>query len=208
MKVLLHVNPEPVAAVINGRLHTLEPGIPYRLDEHLPADEGTGLGSPKNPQSTPVNVNFIAEKLIEHLWWAGVVEVPVERSNYGDNLLVEEAIAKATQELIRSDSKTVDEYIEVQQNRALEGKPALVPSGRYLIAIQRRGVKLSDYGINPVGAGPVIAEQAAQGMEVAKLRKELEEQKLETTRVLEMAQQLMERLSQSEPQKKAEKVKV
>jgi hypothetical protein len=191
MNLLLHVYSKPVSCVVDGILHTLEPGVPYNMEEHLPKEQGTGQGSVRAPDSRPVNVPFITKAVIDHLWWAGVVRVPTVRTRFGTDDVNEECIAEATQlaeaALLEADQQTFNEYRENQIERGREGRTALVPSGRYLEVIERRGIDIRKYGINPQGA-VTIEEQSAQGMEVAQLRKQLAEQGEQIAQLLRVLQ--------------------
>ncbi len=190
MKFLLHMYPGPevVACVINGRKHVLEMGVPYDVAEHLPATEGTGLGTYRAPEERPVNVDFYGEAIAKELAWAGVVEVPLGRTAYGAGITeegVQAAKRHADQELTVADWRTFETYRLIQEKRAQEGRPALVPVGLYASVIKRRHIDLKKFGIRPVGA-EVITEQAHQGMEVAQLREQLAQQQEQINSLIDL----------------------
>lgn len=188
MKFLLHMypGPEPVVCVVNGRKHELEMGVPYDVAAHLPATEGTGLGTYRAPDEKPVNVEFYAQAIHHQLRWAGVVEVPLAQTQYGLALneeVVNAAKRSAIQELERADGLTFESYRKIQEDRGKEGRPALVPVGLYASVIKRRGIDLAKYGIRPVGA-EIVQEQAHQGMEVAELKQQLAQQQEQINRLI------------------------
>lgn len=210
MNVLLHVNPEPACCVINGTLHKLEPRVPYVVDEHVPEREGTGLGSMRAQDDRPVNIPFITEKIVEHLWYCGVVHVCSERTPYGTDQItertVEEAMREAELALLDADQKTFEEYRSIQEERAVAGRPPLVPTGRYKAVIERRGIDIRKYGINPVGSQIVDPKEvASQAMEVANLTKQLDEQRQQTARVMQLLEQLMAEKAEAKPEEKGKK---
>jgi hypothetical protein len=192
MKFLLHMypGPEPVVCVVNGRKHELEMGVPYDVAEHLPATEGTGLGTYRAPDEKPVNVDFYAQAIHHQLRWAGVVEVPLAKTAYGMGLneeVVSAAKRSASEELLRADSQTFETYRKIQEDRGKEGRPALVPVGLYASVIKRRNIDLAKYGIRPVGA-EIVQEQAHQGMEVAQLREQVVAQQEQINRLINFLQ--------------------
>lgn len=193
MNVLIHVNPEDACTVINGTLHRLQPRTPYNVDEHVPAREGTGLGSAKAPDDRPTNVPFITEKIIEDLWYCGVVRVGTERTPYGTDQITEASVADALKladfALLDADQKTFEEYRSIQETRGIEGRPPLVPTGRYKTVIERRNIDLRKFGINPVGANVVDANVQATETEV--LKRDMKEMREQNKRLNSLLEELL-----------------
>lgn len=153
---------EEVSAVVDGA----EPGPNGRLFTVTPGK------ATKVPREA-------ARFLIEHLGYTGVVRVnETERADgTGTDLDIEGAKAESLAKFEEADAQRWRDYItyvvddKVNQKRAV---PATPDSIRRIMA--RRGYKLSDYGIQPVGeVAPADSRIAELTKQVAELTTKLNE---------------------------------
>lgn len=132
------------------------------------------------PPNKPTKVPYIAGKFIlEHLAYTGVVRVEEVEEELGITYLVDEAresslaLGKEQDGLIWRQyiSDMMDDYIARRDGKNKVPPP---PPQRILNIINRRGYKLSDYGIKPLGfQDPVDVESARIKQENASMKLQL-----------------------------------
>lgn len=139
MKVLYHVATDaqgaPLTAVFidgNGKRY------------NIPAFEATEFES-----------DFMADKIMEHCHYYGIVEVMVTKTKTGRSYDVDEAEIRATEALLLSEKTCINDYLSSQLEwRVAENKPPLPPKGRQLDCVIKHKFNLLRAGIRPVGWEP------------------------------------------------------
>jgi hypothetical protein len=130
MKVLLHLNPDPIVEVVEGIRYELPPGEAFEVED-----------------------DFHADKILERISWGGIVEVPVRKVKGGTEYDLDFAVNRAEELLKAAEDKTIAEYVTAQKDeRIAKGRPALPPEGRAAEIILRRRIDLGkEYNLFPIG---------------------------------------------------------
>lgn len=133
-----------------------EPGVPREIDN-----------------------DFIAEKVREQLWFAGVVEIPMTKDKWtGLKLDVASAVEESKALVLTAHQTQFKQYKESQIERAKDNKPAVMPEGRAALIVKKYNIDLAAHGLRTVGANPfeasgqTSAQAAASDVVVAALKEE------------------------------------
>lgn len=129
MKVLYHTDKEVIHDLNDGRLYTFPPQEPVEVED-----------------------DYIAKRILEHLWYYGLVEVPTVRTRSGVAFDLESAQASADAALKAADKKMLQQYIDIQlEDRIRKNHVPLPPTGRHKYVIDKYKVDLTKYGIKLIG---------------------------------------------------------
>jgi hypothetical protein len=142
MKTLFHLctdeNNKPRPAVFvdgNGRKYT------------VPFDEPTEILS-----------DFMAEKIIEHCHYYGIIEVMTTKTREGIQYNMKDARARAMESLEVSEKACINDYIRTQlEDRVRANFPPLPPQGRALECCVKHQYNLLKAGIRCIGWEPPYA---------------------------------------------------
>jgi hypothetical protein len=170
MKTLYHLctdaDNRPMTAVfVDGN------GFNYRV----PFDEPTEIQS-----------SFMADKIIEHCHYYGIVEVRTTKTRSGIVYSMDDARARAIECLEISEKACINDYIKTQlEDRVRQNFPPLPPSGRALQCCIKHRYNLLKAGIRCIGWEPPY---------------EMEDPGLQVTAGLSMPSNLMEMIVQMQAQ--------
>lgn len=142
MKTLFHLctdehnKPRPAFFVDgNGRKYT------------VPFDEPTEIMS-----------DFMAEKIIEHCHYYGIIEVATTKTREGIQYNMKDARARALESLEVSEKACINDYIRTQlEDRVRANFPPLPPQGRALECCVKHQYNLLKAGIRCIGWEPPYA---------------------------------------------------
>lgn len=148
MIFLYHVDNENAETVIDGRLFVIPPNDLFEVPEIRGTDTNNN-----GPQEYIIPDKMVAQKILEHCWYHGVVQVPMIRTKGGVTSDVKAAEREARESLERAHDMMLTRYVQDQQERVTrENKPALAPGGRLTKIIERRGIDLKkEFNIDPPG---------------------------------------------------------
>src|SRR5204863_3582008 len=191
MKFVYHVDDEPASVLIDGRLLTIPPNELFEV----PEIRGTDCNNNGNFEYI-IPDHAVLNRLLEHAWYHGLVEVPVIRTPSGVTTDVEAAKRQARDKLNAAHDRILTRYVSDQQERVTQhGKSAIAPGGRVLQIIEKRGIDLKrDFNIDPPGF--VVEKTANRDAEIASLREE-------NARTQKQLQELLERLNDGKTTPKA-----
>ena len=170
MIFLLHVDSEAATALVDGRLFVIPPNELFEV----PEIRGTDCNN-NGPMEYVITDKQVAQKLIAHCWYHGVVEVPMTRTKGGVTSDIETARKVARQALETAEDTILTQYVEAQQERVIrENKPAIPPSAPLIKIIEKRGINLKkEFNIDPPGYN--VAQHRDRDAEMDVLRKQVEE---------------------------------
>ena len=146
MIFVLHVDGEPAQAMIDGRLLIIPP------NELFEVPEIRGMDCNNNgPVEYLIPDKLVAQKLIQHCWFHGLVEVPMVRTKGGVTSDIDAARASARTALETAQDSMLTKYVQDQQERVTrDNKPAIAPSAPLEKIIRKRGIDLKrDFNIDP-----------------------------------------------------------
>lgn len=104
---------------------------------------------------TDIERDFMADKIVEHLHYFGIVEVYSTRDRAGVHFDMEDARNRALTSLEISEKECIDQYVRTQlEDRVRMNYPALPPMGRAMECVIKHKVNLLKYGLQPVGWSP------------------------------------------------------
>jgi len=148
MIFLYHVDDENAEAVIDGRLFVIPPNDLFEVPEIRGTDTNNN-----GPQEYIIPDRIVAQKLLEHCWYHGVVQVPMIKTKGGVSSDIESAKRAAREALNNAHDMMLTRYVQDQQERVTrENKPAIAPGGRLTNIIERRGIDLKkEFNIDPPG---------------------------------------------------------
>lgn len=141
------------------------------LDPDTNVSVGTtisGVGTFNFEPGVPLEIDndFIAVKVREQLWYAGVVEIPMTKDKWkGLTLDVPAAVAESEKLVLVAHQTQFKQYKESQIERAKDNKPAVMPEGRVANIVRRYKINLAEHGLRTVGANPF--EASGQNAQVA-----------------------------------------
>lgn len=190
MIFLLHVDEEPAKASIDGRLFVIPPNELFEV----PEIRGTDCNN-NGPVEYVITDKLVAQKLVQHCWYHGMVEVPMIRTKGGVTSDVDAAKKAARVALELAQDKMLTSYVQEQQERVTrENKPALAPSVPLIKIIERRGINLKrDFNIDPPGW--VVENKRDRDAELDTLRQQNEA-------LAQKMNDLLAKLGEGEPAKK------
>src|SRR6266478_5949752 len=112
MIFVLHVDDEPAQAMIDGRLLIIPP------NELFEVPEIRGMDCNNNgPVEYLIPDKLVAQKLIQHCWFHGLVEVPMVRTRGGVTSDIDAARASARTALETAQDSMLTKYVQDQQER-------------------------------------------------------------------------------------------
>lgn len=98
---------------------------------------------------------FMADKILEHQAYMGLVEVHFTKTKLGITYDMEDAKVRAKQALLASEKFCIDSYVRTQlETRVRANFPPLPPVGRALTCVVKHRTNLLRYGLRPVGWEP------------------------------------------------------
>src|SRR2546430_2791888 len=126
MKFVYHVNGESAILMIDGRLLTIPPNEIFEV----PEIRGTDCNNNGNFEYI-IPDHQVLQRILEHGWYHGLVEVPVIRTKNSFTADTDAAKRLAGDALQLAEDKILTRYVTDQQERTTkEGKPAIAPGGR------------------------------------------------------------------------------
>lgn len=128
------------------------------------------------PSKEVVEVPDIAGRaLIEHLAYLGVVKVDTIKTRAGLEFDIKKAEGESATLLETSDRIRFQEFVmSTIQDQVSRGKVVPPPSAGILDIMTRRGYKLDDYGIKPMGTEEAKRAVESNHAEVAALKVEID----------------------------------
>jgi hypothetical protein len=157
----------------------------------------SGVGTYSFEPGVPLEVenDFVAEKVREQLWYAGVVEIPMTKDKWkGLTLDVPSAVKESEALVLAAHQTQFKQYKESQIERAKDNKPAVMPEGRVALIVKHYNIDLAAHGLRTVGANPFEAsgqnsqQNGVSDVMVAALKeenKELKENMLKLSAIVE-----------------------
>lgn len=198
MILLFHANDDSIVEIVDGAMYTLIPNEPNEIENE-----------------------FHAQKILERLPWAGIVQVQTVKTKGGVKYDIDAATEEAMEARHASEDKMITEYVTIQmEERVRHGRPVLPPEGRVAAAILSRNIDLgAKYNLFPVGwdkDGATLAAAGGSPEETKALRErneqleaELAQQRATTDAILKalppkMAEQVQKNLDEQAEAEKAE----
>ncbi len=106
-------------------------------------------------EPTEFENSFMADKLLEHQKYMGLVEVNFVKTRQGITYDMEDAEDRALASLVEQEKLCINDYIRTQlESRVRQNFPPLPPVGRAMSCVIKHRVNLLRYGIRPVGWEP------------------------------------------------------
>ncbi len=98
---------------------------------------------------------FMANKILEHQKFMGVVEVNFIKTKTGITYDMEDAVKRAHRALLEAEKQCINDYVRVQlESRVRQNYPPLPPTGRAYSCVVKHKTNLLKYGLRPVGWEP------------------------------------------------------
>lgn len=172
----------------------------------------SGVGTFSFEPGVPLEVDddFIAEKVREQLWYAGVVEIPMTKDKWtGLKLDVHAAVEESKALVFAAHQTQFKQYKESQIERAKDNKPAVMPEGRVAEIVRRYKIDLAAHGLRTVGANPFEASgqnahpSGPSDVMVAALKEENRELKEGMAQLREMVEELATKPPEGKSRKQA-----
>lgn len=169
MIFLFHVDTEDACCRIDNRTIVIPPNEPFEVPEIRSTDCNNN-----GPYEYLIPDHKVAEKVMEHCWYNGIVQVPVIKSKTGVSIDVDKARVEAKTKLSLAEDRILTRYVSDQQERVTQhNKPAIAPNGRVAMIIEKRGIDLKkEFNIDPPGY--VLDKLNDRDAELQELRKQNE----------------------------------
>lgn len=166
MKILIHADNEVVHDLIDGRLYSLEPKKPFKVES-----------------------DHIAGLILAHKHYHGIVEVKATETETGIVYATDEAVKLALETLEAKELERVNAWVNSQyDDRIQNNKPPLAPPPAIQAIIDKRGIDLKrDYNLTV----PRLQMGAAVQGDVLTLRNENQALREDLGRLQSMVEQLL-----------------
>lgn len=195
MCLVIHAAETPAECVIDGRGYIIPPNEIFEVPSITCTDHNNN-----GPYEYTTPADQVMQTMLRLCWAWGLVEVPVEKKQgkYGVQYGFDEAKAheSAKRALIEAEDQIITDYVAVQRARMSANLPALAPSGRAALVIEKRRIDLDkEFNIKPIGYN-TVAKAAAANEEMAAMHKRQADLEAENADMKKKLNQLLKSLGE------------